>query len=229
MLKGAFLNDDVKLKRNSKRAVRISEQELAHKMLQRVFELSCSDKTPDFDLEWYKDNDTFKRVINILLSYDKIFQIDNKYSLGTAFIDSGIRHIPNHNDIGSHILGMHTLSNGLTVCGFRADYEDRNSMPFAGIYFDGKNLRLFIPVCGNAINLDYKCVLGFEEYTRYSIDEDKLFKRYLSRGICQNREEFDFSNKASLYLSKYAVFPAFGYNWNAIREELETSIEIVEK
>jgi len=83
------------------------------------------------------------------------------------------------------LMGIQTLSNELTFCGYIIGGEG-HGYPFMYVisYFDGKNMRVYVPTKGNLVNRDFKCPIGNENINE-DIDEEileKIAKKYLKEG-----------------------------------------------
>ena len=75
---------------------------------------------------------------------------------------------------GNEGLGLRTLPNGLSLLGVRAGGDWEVPIYFI-IYWDGKELRGYIPVDGNPWNTDKKCAYGNEDT---AIDDKNCKKRF---------------------------------------------------
>ena len=77
-------------------------------------------------------------------------------------------------------VGFHTLSNGLTFHGTVALAQDGGMAVFYITYFDGKNIRVYMPTRGNLVNTDCKTILGNELIRLFELgngfDEKKALK-----------------------------------------------------
>ena len=71
------------------------------------------------------------------------------------------------------LVGIHTLSNGLTFWGMWGG-GDWEKATFFLVYFDGKKLRVYIPTDGNPYNTDTMQAYGNDQDT----DQKNMKKRY---------------------------------------------------
>ena len=89
-------------------------------------------------------------------------------------------------------LGLHTLSNGLTFYGFEIG-GDWEFPVYVIIYFDGKELRGYIPTKGNVFDKKYKQAYGNSENIRNISEEERNRLIDIEEDIISSDGEFNFS------------------------------------
>ena len=216
-----FINDDVKLKHGGRKAVRISQEELAHLMYQQANDLTTRRFGEDLpfpdDGAWCKDGNHYA-LITTLMEEDKSLMADvckyDMFCCSEATLD-GMSSVGTTN-----LTGMHTLKNGLTFYGYFHSVDCGPSCAFVIIYHDGKKLRAYVPTRGNTVNVILKCVVGMEYE---SIDPDEAEAKYRKHGIWKDNEYDD--ELIWLYLDKYNLKDAC-CDWDAILEDIEARIEV---
>lgn len=181
-----FINDDVKLKTNGRRAPRISIEELQEKLEGFTVAdiLSCSKETG-------LRNDVKYGCCMI-----------NKFCIDPADFQV--------NSIGNNLVGYHTLDNDFTFLGVGGFSEWHAITPmFTIIYWNGKKIRAYTPTYGNAINRDFKCFVGQAHECNLDIDFRKLTKKYIKEGLLPRETDVikDVQVFEALYLKKYEVLP----------------------
>lgn len=195
-----FFNEDAKIKYGGRNAVKLTVDELKALIEEKYFN-KYNDKGA-FEHEDFDDMDySYKMFILLqtLLAYEPSLVKDRKYSFDTENL------IADPNETTDTFTGYHTLDNGLTYLGFFAG-GDWELAVYGAIYYDGKNLRLFQPTRGNAVNRKTK-----EAFGNHSWDEDEE--------VAVNDYGFD-------------DYEAFGeastdlYNDEAMIEELKARVEV---
>jgi len=80
------------------------------------------------------------------------------------------------------LMGIQTLSNGLIFCGYIIGGEGHGyPYMYAISYYDGTNIRAYVPTKGNIINMDFGCPIGNElelSYASGKIDVKKIAEKY---------------------------------------------------
>lgn len=225
-----FINDDQKVKAGGREAARIAIGDLQRMIHERAILVTSS--------RYYLDNIgqladvqaggmALHCAIEVLHHNDTIIRRDNVYNVGCDTICvPGFQEYRDETNgkFGEHLCGWHTLPNGLSFFGYISS-EDGMVDAFNIIYFDGKNLRLYTPVRGNLINMDYKCAFGAEG----EIDEDveeRLMRKYREAGIDVEKYE-DIDEFWLVYPALYGFTDVPPYHWNAIREDIETHIAVI--
>lgn len=150
-------------------------------------------------------------------------------------------------DSGTDLCGLQTLSNKLTFCGIVAG-GDWESPLFYIIYYDGTKLRAYIPIRGNIVNADTLSAFGSETNLNnpnapYNLPQ--LYAEYKTRNLLipQTATLDEFIDNDSIasdsYMRQYGLqmYPcdacyigkpdAIGFNWDAIREEIEQTIQVI--
>lgn len=145
-----YVNMDRKLiKKGGRKAVRISEEELLKKIYklyaksEEYFDEDVTeenfDETYHLNTEVFIENKTIEKDLSkINFCYDNFIASKQDLSKGN-----------------NALVGFNTLENGLTFFGV-IDSGDNECSLFYIIYFDGKNLRGYIPTYGNRFNNDLK-------------------------------------------------------------------------
>lgn len=205
-----YLNMDRKLiKKGGRKAVKISKEEL----LKKLYNLyKKSEEYYDEDITEANFDETYHLNTEIFIE-NKIIEKDlSKISFGYD------NFIASREDISDKkaLVGFNTLENGLTFFGVVDSGDDEFSI-FYIIYFDGKNLRGYIPSYGNLINLDFKTAFGGEYY---NCDN---YKEILKKKGYDDNEDFiiQYAEKHGVVFSKDSVFDI---NWDAIIEDIESRI-----
>lgn len=214
-----FVNDDVKLKKGGRRAVKITQNELNERIIARAKHLMDKEELLDYE-EYCDESDdegTLIIAIRTLLREDSIIKKDMKY----IFDSEDIEVLQSENNA---IIGFFTFENGLTILGTLM--EGWGSPVSVIFYYDGKNIRGYIPTYGNNINVDFKTSFLMEQE---SPNYDTIVSKYKESGLInKNEKEFDVSE---IYLRKYGIsleeFNEDNINWNAVKEDIITRIEIV--
>jgi hypothetical protein len=221
-----FVNDDFKLKHGGRKAARISQEDLANLMYQRANKFAVEEWGDDYELEddlnleegvtWY-EGDCYAELIRYLMEDEALMKDVSKYRISCC---SEATFDGMSSEGAMNLTGMHTLSNGLTFYGYFHSVDCGPDCAFVIIYHDGKKLRAYVPTYGNAVNMDFKCVLGEEH--EYDADYDKLETKYRKLGVW--REDKDFFR---MYIAKYGFDDqTFCCNWDAIQQDIEARIEV---
>lgn len=200
-----FINDDVTLKHGGRKAVRISEQELWNKMVERA--LAVDDDgllDEEMDNPYNMNDENNYMVIQTLFFNDATIAKDIKFSTEAENFTMD-PHETFDNDIkGKPLVGFHTLENGLTFVGVELGGDSEYSF-FTIFYFDGKKIRCYSPSYGNQVNLDTKSALGNDGYTNSG---------------CA---------RCVIYCKKYGLnCNQIGYNWDAIKKDIMARIIVTE-
>lgn len=106
------------------------------------------------------------------------------------------------------LLGFRTLENGLTFCGFEAG-GDWEFPVFFIIYWDGKQLRGYVPSDGNMWNTDSKQAYGNNEVK----DQKNLIKRF------PELKTYDFA-----YYGTSSIIDNLSTDYELIQKDIETRI-----
>mgnify|MGYP007069841990 CR=1 FL=1 len=247
-----YLNDDAIILPNIRTAIRITTDELKQKMIEAydilpsVIACNASFVTNNYLNDTHALNDLIS-----VLSYEhkQIAQDKSNIRFDIENLDTSSPPVFGYaGDVGTDLCGLRTLPNGLTICGAIAggDWEDPL---FYCIYFDGTNLRAYIPIKGNTVNCDTFSAFGSEvNLNNPNIPHNliQLYDAYQKNGFLTpaniSLDDFidgnnDFPKQS--YLAQYndlklvgkqysLGYNAFlgGFNWDAISDELMTAIEI---
>lgn len=205
-----FVNDDVLVQKGGRNAVKMDSIELRTKLLARANELGYETWDEDFDLKY---------LILYLIGEDTTIEEDLNISFHTENLTCSDKVIFGEYET-NHLVGFHTLHNGFTFLGMQAG-GDSECPVFFIIYYDGKQLRAYIPSYGNTINLDFHSAFGSEDYL--DVDRHKLEKKYKCIGTYRNADEPWYSR----YLRKYGLtMQTVEIDWNAIKTDIERQIVI---
>lgn len=139
-------------------------------------------------------------------------------------------------------LGVHTI-NGLTFCGALTGGDWENPV-FVILYWDGKDVHIYIPKRGNTVNMDAMTAFGSEgdEFEGWGWDSNKRLSalgkeaiaNYKALGLCGDDiiDECDFA-WSELYIRKYGYsLNKNGYtdvplNWEAIMDEIHMVFTVI--
>ena len=195
-----FINDDVELRHNIRKAAKISIDEFRDIIKNK---LSCTSSYFDFET----------RIAGFCI-YDDIICRDNEYNVAfdTILMDN------DENDP----YGYQTYENGLTFYGFKA-CGDWEFPVFMIIYYDGENLRLYTPIYGNAVNLDSYTAIGSESGYDSRLTQEKI-EEYKKLGFYKNNDLY-----CSPYLRKYKMkhLNEVPTNYDAIKKDILAAIEVI--
>lgn len=228
----SFLNNDYIVTPGTLHAAKITIPELQKLIFERVkslnsawFESDVYENLPNVDA--IKQNQGLVTAIKVLMFDDHIIAGDNVYELGSNDIiipgcdeNSNLAHDMYYHGgkFGEMLFGWQTLPNGLTFLGCSMA-EGGMGDAFAIIYFDGQNLRLYIPVRGNRINTIYGTVLGSEYY-----DEAMAGILEAKSGVKNNGVNVG-DIYANMYVPGTEVADA-SMHWDAIRDEIMQVITV---
>ncbi len=228
----SFLNNDYVVTPGTLHAAEVTIPELQKLMFERVqslnstwFESDIYENLPNVDA--IKQDKGLVTAIKVLMFDDSIITGDNTYELGSNDIVipgcdeySNLAHDMYYHGgkFGEMLFGWQTLPNGLTFLGCSMA-EGGLGDAFAIIYFDGQNLRLYIPVRGNRINTIYGTVLGSEYY-----DEAMAGILEAKSGVKNNGMDVG-DIYANMYVPGTEVADA-PMHWDAMREEIMQVITV---
>lgn len=204
-----FVNDDVLVQKCGRNAVKMDSIELRTKIITRANELGYEIWDEDFDLKY---------LILYLINKDRTIEADLNISFNTWNLTYSDKVIFGEYKT-NNLVGFHTLNNGFTFLGMQA-CGNWECPVFFIIYYDGKQLRAYIPSYGNTINLDFHSAFGSEgEYIK--VDRHKLEKKYKCIGTYGNANDPWYAR----YLRKYGLtWQSVEINWNAIETDIERQI-----
>ena len=134
------------------------------------------------------------------------------------------------NHVGS-LIGFHTLSNGAAYYGFYFSETIYDVPAFAVMYYDSKEakLKVYVPLYGNAINLETLSGLGAEANSFYF---DDVAVKYIEAGLLPKSFNYlrptikEFTEFTKVYLNKYGFksIDELELSWEAIHEDLEAAL-----
>lgn len=136
-----------------------------------------------------------------------------------------------HDKDENDLCGLHTLDNGFTFIGGWGG-GDWEFPVFFIIYWDGKQLRGYIPVCGNTYNLDLNTAFGSEEE---SDKYEDVIAKYEAK-LYPNPKDDDSENPIEDDLIKaYCLYHGYAYregeevdfHWKGIEVDIKNRIEII--
>lgn len=215
-----FINDDVKLKKGGRKAVKLTVHELEQKMIQAAQQFD-----EDIVDEW--------EALCTLIEEDP--HDDLKYLINTENITADASEDFGTIIQGQSLVSSRTLENGLTFYGFEMG-GDWEYPVFAICYYDGKKIRFYIPSYGNPVNLDFKTALHSETESNI-VKLSSIIKKYQKLNLLDKSiNETNLQHKmlhgeidmAELYCQKYALTSEdIGFNFDAIKKDIMSRIEIV--
>ncbi len=222
----AYVNMDPSLvKKGGRNAVKITKDELLKKLY--VMHAKSQEWTTSiYGVGINVNNFSDSNVSDYAISENSTIMKDLS-KIWFDFENFEAEHEPNT------LIGMNTLSNGLTFCGCIAggDWEEP---VFFIIYCDGKSLRAYIPVHGNCINLDFKTAFGSEKYTDVDINALINLPRYKAlppyKVIRLNNERVwmaDSELLTEIYKKHQGIDSVeddLDFNWDAIQLDIESRI-----
>lgn len=249
-----FINDDVIIKRASKKGANISKKELEDILLNKFFPKYLEKTYIDKKLASEDKEKVIETLIRLMLNdTSKGIIRDMKYISPMVFGLGYVKiHSPFQQTDPNSLLGFHKLNKNLTFLGFVSGVDETSlkdcwitlnngktmfnspiksptiTLPvFSILYYDGKRIRLYTPTYGNPVNTDFKCNIGDE--THELIQE--LNKTDISKIKDRYKKLGIFDSKksyAQMYCSKYTL--DFNekedcINWSAIHEDLITSFD----
>lgn len=155
-----FINDDYKVKAGGRSAAKITKDQLKE-LIHAYVEKYSMQMTDAKSYGYYYDDDMEPE--DYLMGVLRVAPIskDVKYE----FDDE------NYNWEGEYA-GYNTLDNGLTYFGFWAG-GDWEFGVFGIIYYDGKQLRAYIPTRGNMVNTKTKAAIGDGDE-----EDDEIIEKY---------------------------------------------------
>lgn len=197
-----FLNDDVKIEAGTRVAAKMPAEQLARSMYNHAKLLTDSPETfaqfAGLDLFCEAEN-AVCCVAETLLRLHQTVSQDNQYNVRTYHCTTKVHDFGV--DIGEPIGGFHKIDD-LAFFGFFAG-DAWDYATFMIIYHDGDDLRLYTPIRGNFVNMDYNTALGRESDV----------------------------GATDIYVQKYGYdkinVETVGFNWDAIREDILTTIKVV--
>ena len=133
-------------------------------------------------------------------------------------------------NIGS-LIGFHTLSNGAAYYGFYFAETSYDVPAFGVMYYDSKEakLKIYVPLYGNAINLETLSGLGAEANSFYF---DDVAVKYIEAGLLPKSFNYmkpttaELEEFANVYVKKYGFESIYeiDLSWEAIHKDLEAAL-----
>lgn len=206
-----YINHSIKIKKNRK-SYKISKDELKNKLMDEA-------KKYDENIEDYIQATNILLKSKFIIKDMKILANSENFTIKKDLIFGKTIK-------GDPLLGFHTLPNGFTFLGIQLG-GDWEYPIFTILYDDGKKIRCYTPSCGNCVNLDFKCAFGSEgEYE--NVDVNKILEKYREKSI----KFYNDTNFSTLYCRKFGLWDGlkdenFGFNWDAIKEDILSRIEII--
>ena len=213
-----FINDDHNPPPGLRNAVKIDQLSLAAAMIGKAMQI---DDTIDDDglwEFWYTDGELSEQVLRTLMVNDYNTMKDNQFNVSFYNCSETVHDFGC--DIGENLGGFHTLKNGLTFFGF---FAGEIYATFIIAYHDGNDVRLYTPVKGNLVNMDYQTALG-DEFNG-DMEDDVRNDLINKHGIFGNEPPL-----ADIYVQKYGFermeLEKVGFNFDAIQEDIMAAIKV---
>ncbi|RGO68112.1 hypothetical protein DXB08_23830 [Hungatella hathewayi] len=238
-----FINDNQKsrIKIGGRKAVRISKGELTLKILEAHSKCKYSSPISRLDeVRFFKGlSPQIEKDLSVIVFDEENFTISHEEMFGDYDEDA--------------LMGIHTLENGLTFLGCQAG-GDWECPIFYIIYWDGKQLRGYIPIYGNSYNSDFMTAFGSEgdnERIRRNINRSwSIIQSYIDLGLASKFEYYptfeppfsstselsplsigdsDVVNWTELFFLKYGLDldTDMNPNWDAIKENILLGIAVI--
>lgn len=235
-----FINDDAKVEKGTV-AYRISEEDFKKKVLDAV-----KTHLNGYDYEDYLESvedgyDPFYTAIGMLINRSRHIRDDKDIEVNHENYD--FEPYSYMGEEGKNLLDLHTI-NGLTFCGLLTggDWEHPVFMIF---YWNGEDIKAYIPRRGNLVNLDTMTAFGSEGevmdpfWGRLSGHAQRLRLEYKEKGLMpswnpeEDEDEGDrYVDWSAVYVKKYGYETPENesikvpYNWTAIEEDIFEHIEV---
>lgn len=199
-----YINDDYQIKHGGRKATKNSittTQNAILKMLQRMHR-SLPNVQPTVDeFTDANGNITDESILELLIELPSVrLQKDMKIHTEIENATISNKGLYGGNLQGTPLVGWHTLPNGLTFLGFQAG-ADWDEPYFGIIYFDGTQIRIYIPTYGNPYNRVTMQTLGYDDPAA----DAKFLAKY---GMTMNS-------------------PNIGFQWDAILSDITARIIVV--
>ena len=199
-----YINDDYKVKNNIRKAVCISQEELESKIRERATFVT-SIKGVDL------------RVCCVILQEDdSVIQKDMTYDVDSENLE---------------IIGFKKLKNGLVY--LETEQAGDWELPVRVIYyFDGVDVRCYVPTKGNLVNVYCNTAFGSEQNS--SENDIIILNKYKQDKYLQDfvdgYEDIEDIDLCGLYLEKYGLNDYIAeINEDGIKEDITKSIEVLGK
>lgn len=247
-----YINDDAPVTPNIRQAARITTDQLKQIMINEYnHTASVKQCAYSFNPADYSNIGDALTDLMAVLSYDnpKVAQDRSNIDFDLENIDATTPPFMGYaGDQGTDLCGLRTITSGLTFCGAIAGGDWEEPL-FYIIYYDGTDLRAYIPIKGNVMNCDTLSAFG-SELNLYNPNAPynlmQLYNLYKANNLLvpstATLSEFvdgDGQIITNSYLKQYGspvltgkqpstvVSNAGGFNWTAIEEELNTAIQVI--
>lgn len=247
-----YINDDAPVTPNIRQAARITKDQLKQIMISKYNNApSVKQFNSPYDENNYPDIGQAITDLVAVLSYEdpKLIQDRSNIDFDLENLDASSPAVYGYaGDQGTDLCGLRTLPSGLTFCGAITGGDWEQPL-FYIIYYDGTDLRAYIPIKGNVVNCDTLSAFGSEvnlcnPNAPYNLIQlhDLYEKNNLLVPSTATLSEFVDSSDiiGNSYLKQYGGLVlvgkqpngqipanAGGFNWDAIEEELSVSIQII--
>lgn len=224
----SFINENVKIEKGIRKAVSISGQELEQKIIDRAREVK--NYSPDTQVE-------LKSAIFDIIGHDEIIKNDCNVDFHCENMTINPKSLFGSSLTDDTLVGTHTLDNEFSFIGVQAG-GDWEYPTFFILYYDGENVRMYIPSRGNCINLDFMSAFGSESLNYYTHTNgisateffNKLEQKYKDLGIwdelVKDKDNFEWDEETAIKLYS-KQYDDFGFHWHAIKDDIMTAIEII--
>lgn len=247
-----YINDDAPITPNIRQAARITTDQLKQIMINEYNHMgSVKQCAYPYNPADYKNIGDALTDLMAVISYEsqKVVQDRSNIDFDLENIDATTPPFMGYaGDQGIDLCGLRTIASGLTFCGAIAGGDWEEPL-FYIIYYDGTDLRAYIPIKGNVMNCDTLSAFGSEvnlcnPNAPYNLMQ--LYNLYKANNLLvpstTTLSEFvdgDGEVITDSYLKQYGspvltgkqpgtVIPnAGGFNWTAIAEELNTAIQVI--
>lgn len=129
-----------------------------------------------------------------------------------------------NNAKGEPLLGLHEFGDFVFI-GLEMGHDETYPV-FGIIYFDGKNLRLYYPSCGNMYNADFNTCFGGENHAK---DFSKKYKDYIKTQLGDEYVVYEVISLSDYYANKYSLSKDsiyYGFNWDLIKQDILSAFEV---
>ena len=202
-----YINDDVALQPNSRKGVYLPKEVLT----QKVEEILFNENEIDFETYFTeKENPDWQYCLDMENIFYDCDEIQDE--------DVLLRDV---------LLGYHSYKDKFSWIGCMIGGDGAISV-YTIFYYDGQQIRGYVPVRGNMVNLDANCALmGEYDCPRYDddeFDEYELINIYVRQGLI-TKADASSMDLADIYVRKYGYteYEDVDYNWDAIEEDIKVT------
>lgn len=247
-----YINDDAPITAGIRTADKLAPDQLKQIMITKYNNTNAATNHPFNQNNYNSENQALEDLMAVLSYEDAqilkdLSNIDfNRENLNIS--DQNMQWY--EGDIGTNLCGINTLPNGLCYCGAIAGGDWEQPLFFI-IYHDKTQnaLRAYIPIRGNIVNCDTLSAFGSETNLcnpNLPYNLVQLYNIYKTRNLLTPNttplSEFmeDDTIIGNSYLQQYGGLHltgkvpgqtsspnAAGFNWDAIGDELMTTIKVV--